>query len=192
MSSTETVSSPTSEEKRFAAAYLAATCDELTGAVTKLSPSQASFHREPGEWCVAEVVEHLAMIEGRVQAIISRLPDATPVEPDRKDTETDEFIVQNLPHRTVRVQAPEAALPKGQCTLTEALEEFRRKRDDTVRLLECAPCLRGRTLPHPIFGPWDGYQWILATGAHTARHLAQIREIQNHEAFPEPRGGMAN
>ena len=146
MISTELVSSPTSEQKRFAAAYLVSTCDELTGAVEALSPAQASFQRQAGEWCIAEIVEHLAIIEGRVQALMSRLPDATPAEPDRKDAEIDEFIVQAVPRRTSRVQAPEAALPKGHLTLTEALSEFRRKRDDTVRLssvrpvCEDAPC----------------------------------------------------
>jgi hypothetical protein len=189
MTSTEIVSSLTSQQKHFAAAYLASTCDELSAAVTDLSPSQASFRREPDEWCIAGVVEHLAIIEGRVQALISRLPEGTPSAPDRNDAATDEFIIQTLPHRTSRVPAPDAALPKGQCTLTEALDDFRRKREDTIRLLEYTPCLRGRTMPHPVFGHWDGYQWILAAGAHAARHLAQIREIRSHAAFPRsPRG----
>ena len=47
-----------------------------------------------------------------------------------------------------------------------------------------------RVLPHPIFGSWDGYQWILATAAHTARHLRQIREIQSAEAFPKCPAGV--
>ena len=40
-------------------------------------------------------------------------------------------------------------------------------------------------MPHPVFGHWDGYQWMLAAGAHTARHVAQIREIQSTKGFPE-------
>jgi len=184
MTSTEIVSSATPEQKRFAAAYLGSTCDELAAVVTDLSLSQASFRRQPDEWCISGIVEHLAIIEGRVQAIISRMSEATPAEPDRKDTEIDHLIVQTIPQRSSRVQAPEAALPKGECTLSDALDEFRRKRADTVRLLEHAPSLRGRTVPHPVFGPWDGYQWLLAASAHTARHLAQIREIQSHPAFP--------
>src|SRR5437763_14398611 len=128
MTSTGIVSSPTSDQKSFAAAYLASTCDELAAAVVDLSLSQASFRREPDEWCIAGIVEHLAIIEGRVQAVISRMPDGTPAEPDRKDAELDNFIVQTVPQRTSRVQAPEPALPKGECTLSDALDEFRRKR----------------------------------------------------------------
>lgn len=184
MTSTEIVSSPTSEEKRFAGAYLASTRDELTSAVAGLSPSQSLFQREPGGWSIAEIVEHLAIIEGRVQALISRLPEAPHAEPDRNQEEIERCIFQMLPRRTSRVQAPEAALPKGNFTLPDAIEEFVRKREETARLLESASCLRGRVIPHPIFGLWDGYQWILATASHTARHLAQIQEIQGDEAFP--------
>jgi len=184
MTSTEIVSSPTYEEKRFAAAYLASTRDELTSAVAALSRSQSLFRRQPGEWSIAEIVEHLAIIEGRVHALISRLPGAPHADPDRNQEEIDPFIVQMLPRRISRVQAPEAALPKGKFTLPQAIEEFARKREETARLLESASYLRGRLIPHPIFGLWDGYQWILATASHTARHLAQIREIQRDEAFP--------
>src|SRR4051794_11715089 len=84
MTSTEIVSSATPEQKRFAAAYLGSTCDELAAVVTDLSLSQASFRRQPDEWCISGIVEHLAIIEGRVQAIISRMSEATPAEPDRK------------------------------------------------------------------------------------------------------------
>jgi DinB superfamily len=187
MTSTEIAWSPTSGQKRFAAAYLASTRDELISAVTGLSQSQSIFRREPGEWSIAEVVEHLGIIEGRVQAVILRLPEAPFADPDRNEEQIDALIVHMLPRRTSRVQAPQAALPKGQCTLIQAMEEFARKREETAGLLESSSCLRGRVIPHPIFGPWDGYQWILATGAHTARHLAQIRDIQGAEAFPRAR-----
>lgn len=184
LTSTQIVSSPTSEQKRFAAAYLASTRDELISAVLNLSLSQSLFKREPGEWSIADIVEHLVIIEGRVQALISRMPEAPHADPNRNDEETDRFIVHMLPRRISRVQAPEAALPKGDCTLPQAIDQFARKREETACLLAFAPCLRGRVIPHPIFGLWDGYQWILATASHTARHLAQIREIQATEAFP--------
>src|SRR3954447_10373782 len=156
MTSAETVQSPTEQQRDFAAAYLASTRDELTQVVRSLSPAQASFRREPDQWCVAEIVEHLALIESRVQMLIARLPDAPPSGPDRQDAEIDGFIPRVLPARTSRAQAPEAARPRGQCTVSEALEDFISKRCETLTLLESAPCLRGRVLPHPIFGPWDG------------------------------------
>jgi hypothetical protein len=29
-------------------------------------------------------------------------------------------------------------------------------------------------MPHPVFGPLDGYAWFGFIGAHEARHAAQI------------------
>jgi len=184
MCSTDTALSPTTEQLSFAAGYLASTCDELKRAVMDLTETQASFRREPDEWSIAQVVEHLAIIEGRIHAVVSRLHEAAAAEPGRKDAEIDRFIIENIPRRTSRVQAPEVIQPKGECTLCEALKVFVDKRQGTIEMVKNTTHLRGRILPHPIHGPWDGYQWILAAGAHTARHVAQIRETQSAQTFP--------
>jgi hypothetical protein len=31
----------------------------------------------------------------------------------------------------------------------------------------------------------DGYQWLLFIGAHTERHLGQIREVKAHGGVPK-------
>jgi len=185
MTTVETVPSPTPQQKDSAAAYLASSRDELMDAVKDLYHAQWTFQREPGEWSIAGILEHLAIIEGRVQMLISRLPDAPPAEPDRNEAEIEALILQAIPHRTSRVPAPDAAQPKGECTPFESFQEFIRKRERTLDFLHTAPCLRGRVLPHPVFGLWDGYQWILATAAHTVRHVDQIREIKSLKAYPK-------
>jgi hypothetical protein len=35
-----------------------------------------------------------------------------------------------------------------------------------------------------VFGPLDGYDWILAVAAHTARHTQQILEVKADPGFP--------
>jgi len=185
MSSVETVLAPTRREKALAAAYLGSTRDELIDTVKDLSPAQWAFQRAPGEWSAAEVVEHLAILEGRIQMLIATLPKAAPAEPGRNDADIDEFIIEAVPRRTSRFQAPEAAQPKRQCTPSEALQLFTENRLRTGLLLETATCLRGRVIPHPVLGSWDGYQWILAAAAHTARHTDQIREIKSAQGFPK-------
>jgi hypothetical protein len=39
-------------------------------------------------------------------------------------------------------------------------------------------------IPHPFFGFWDGYHWLLAAAAHGSRHAGQIAEIKSHPDFP--------
>src|SRR3982751_4732949 len=190
MSSVETVLGPTPREKALAAAYLGSTRDELIDAVRDLSPAQWAFQRAPGEWCAAEVVEHLAILEGRIQMLIAMLPKAAPAEPGRNDADNDEFIIETVPRRTSRFQAPETSRPKRDCTPAEALHLFTESRRRTGHLLETANCLRGRVVPHPVLGPWDGYQWILEAAAHTARHTDQIREIKSADGFPRSSAGL--
>jgi hypothetical protein len=33
------------------------------------------------------------------------------------------------------------------------------------------------TVPHPVLGPLNLYQWVLFVGGHESRHAIQIREI---------------
>ncbi len=81
MTSTEPALSLTEQQRDFAAAYLALTRDELTQVVASLSSAQTSFRSEGGTWSVAEIVEHLALIEGRIHRLIAGLPEAPPDRP---------------------------------------------------------------------------------------------------------------
>src|SRR4051812_25112915 len=108
MTTTETLHSPSEEQKAFAAEYLASTRDQLVATVNSLSAAQCGFQRAPGEWSVAEVVEHLVIIEGRVQGLIARLPDAEAAEPGRDDSQIDQSVLETVPRRSSRIHAPEA------------------------------------------------------------------------------------
>jgi hypothetical protein len=44
--------------------------------------------------------------------------------------------------------------------------------------------LRQHAVDHPLFGPWDGYQWLLAAASHGARHTGQLREVKADQNFP--------
>jgi hypothetical protein len=40
---------------------------------------------------------------------------------------------------------------------------------------------------HPVLGPLDGYEWILAAAAHSERHTKQILEVKADPNFPANR-----
>jgi DinB superfamily len=171
----------TTEQTARASRHLSETRDALVDLVTGLSVSQWSFKPADDRWSIAENVEHLALIEGRVHAIIGNLSHCP--EADGKQIEADEVVMSDIPKRTTRIKAPEFVCPEGRWTGVEALQCFLAGREQTMRLL-AAPLLRGRVLPHPLFGPWDGYQWLLATGSHTQRHTEQIHELKADPMFP--------
>jgi hypothetical protein len=166
-----------------ASRHLAVTRDVLVESVTGLSSLQWGFRPNYDSWSTAEILEHLALIEGRGHAIIGNMSSAPAAESTDKQIEMDEVILNEVPKRSTKLKAPEPVCPVGRWSGEEALQCFLTSREPTMQLL-AAPLLRGRVRPHPLFGPWDGYQWLLATGSHTARHIDQIREIQADVHFP--------
>ncbi len=173
----------TADEMAKASRHLSVTRDVLVEAVAGLSALQWSFRPNYESWSIAEILEHLALIEGRVHTLIGNMSNAPEAESAGKPSEMDEIILNEVPKRTTKAKAPEPICPQGRWSGEEALQCFLTSRERTMQLL-AAPLLRGRVRPHPIFGAWDGYQWLLATGSHTARHTEQIREIKADVNFP--------
>jgi len=174
----------TTAEHDFAAAYLTVTRDRLVEALEDLSDAQWNFKPHPDRWSIAETMEHIAIVEGRVQEIIKNMAQAPADAPDRDVKQVDAFVLVAVPMRHPRVKAPERISPLGGRTGREGLRDFLANRARTTELLSSSPNLRGRVLPHPILGPWDGYQWILAAGGHCARHTGQILEVKEDPNFP--------
>jgi hypothetical protein len=173
------------EERQRAAAYLMRTEDSLLQAVAGLTDSQWHFKPAAGRWSVAEILEHLVIIEDRVHGIVAAMPEAPCTDGNRNNAEVERIILTEVPRRSPRLPAPPHVLPSGEKSPAELLKSFMESRAVTIELLETAPALRGHVAPHPILGLWDGYQWIMAAAAHTARHTEQIREVKADGRFPE-------
>lgn len=174
----------TFEERERAARYLAATQNRLVESLEKLSEAQWNFKPAADHWSIAEVMEHVAIVEERVQEIVGNMGQAPEDSAERDVKQVDAFILVAVPMRHPKYKAPERISPLGGRTGAQALQRFLERRVQTIELLSTAPNLRGHVLPHPIFGPWDGYQWILAAGGHSARHTGQILEVKADPNFP--------
>jgi DinB superfamily len=183
-SSTLSENSLTTEEIIRAARHLSIARGYLLESVSGLSDSQWNFRPDNDSWSIADTMEHLVLIEGRVHTIIGNMNNAPESEPGHQEKEMDDFIVSEVPKRSIKVKAPIPVCPANRWTGLEALELFMASREQTMQLL-AAPLLRGRVRPHPIFGPWDGYQWLLAVASHSTRHTGQILEVKAHPNFPQ-------
>ena len=176
------------EEQQRAAAYLTRTKDSLLHVISDLTDTQWHFKPAADRWSVAEILEHLVLIEHRVHGIIEHMPEAPCADADRNNAEIEKIILTEVPRRSPKYTAPPHVSPMHETLPAELLKSFVEHRAATIELLETAPALRGHVAPHPILGLWDGYQWILAASAHTARHTAQILEVKAEAGFPETRG----
>ena len=189
MNTTASLVSPaallSSHELSKATDYLLSTRHNLVEAVGGLSDSQWVFKPADDCWSIAEIVEHVAVIENRVHAVVGRMQEAPLCEPDRVNSPIDERILAEVVRRTIKIKAPEAVWPSHRWSPRESLARFVASRSRTMELLVETPCLRGRVLPHPVLGSCDGYQWILAVAAHNARHTEQILEVKRCRGFAE-------
>ena len=136
------------------------------------------FSRRPSEneWSVAEIVQHLALVEARVT---KELESAVGKDPQRVG-----FLRRLIPTyivsvRLVRVKAPKAMNPVAAVEKNEAIESIERTRSGLKQLCEThgAGRLRNVVFKHPFLGDISGLATISFLGYHEQRHLKQIREV---------------
>jgi DinB family protein len=164
--------------------YLNETRDGLISAVKGLSEAQWNFKPAPDRWSVAEIVEHLALVEGFAKSVLDKMPQAPPPADGFNAAEVDAMILAKVPIRSPRYTAPSGAQPTGRWTPGEALEIFVATRRHVAEALHDTAELRRHTVPHPALGPLDGYEWVLAAAAHSLRHTGQIQEVKADPHFP--------
>lgn len=174
----------TTEERVRVQNYIEASDRGLFEAVQGLSDAEWHYKPGPDRWSIVEVVEHIDLIQDAVLGILAKLPTAALAPEGRDAASVDALILAKVPDRTERVKAPPQALPTGRWTPEAALAHFKESNQKILAALEASHELRARVVNHPLFGPWDGYQWILGGAGHTARHTQQILEVKSDPGFP--------
>ncbi|HEY2964132.1 MAG TPA: DinB family protein [Pyrinomonadaceae bacterium] len=149
----------------------------LATAVTTVDPEILSKRPAENEWSVAEVVEHLCLVEAAVINYLKLKLDQPPVRVS--------FLKKLLPMKIVslrvkRLKAPKMVVPsKNLPSMAELLKKY-----DTLRASTKDVCLKeGRDrlsrvcFKHPYFGDMDGAAAVSMIAYHEQRHLKQIHEI---------------
>lgn len=188
--SSEAASKPlTAEERDAALKSLQATHDAFLQSIAGLSEKQWAFKPAPDRWSVAEVSEHIAVAESSIFGLVQSKFMAGPATPEKRSEVkvTDEVILERVPDRSHKVQAPEFLKPTGRfadrAAVTKAFEDARKNTMDYVKTTQ--DDLRDHFGPHPMLGTMDAYQWILLISAHSARHTKQIEEVKADPNFPK-------
>jgi hypothetical protein len=130
-------------------------------------------------WSLADTVEHVVLANRLVRA---RLPQllAAPFPPG-----TPRFDDAAISAGMFDAAAPpptDLAEPKGRfATRAEGIAALAEIHEELVAWASgTAADLRAYGLPHPVFGVFDGVQWILFAAAHTDNHLPQLRALRAH------------
>lgn len=179
----------TPEERESALKSFQTTRDNFLKSITGLSQKQWTFKPALDRWSVAEVAEHIAVSESSLSGLVEQKIMMSPATPEKREQVKgkDEMILQRVPDRSRKAQAPEFLRPTGRWTteadLTKAFEESRKATMDYIRTTN--DDLRDHFFDHPVFGTLDGYQWLLLISSHSARHTAQIEEVKADPNFPK-------
>jgi DinB superfamily len=158
----------------------------LLDAVEGVTENQARWKPAAERWSILEYVEHLAVSDDGLIAMIKRSL-ATPARPEteaeRRERETK---IRETPVPRGANRAPEMLQPGGRfASLQDAIAAFLAARE---RSLEYARStqedLRSHFADHSVLGPLDGYQWLMGNARHAETHAGHIRELRTMAEFP--------
>jgi hypothetical protein len=183
----------TASEREQARLYFQQTRDGALGAVKGLSPAQWNFKPAADRWSIAEILEHVVVVQERVlERMRDQIPQAPPPPADYDYKQVDAMVMHRFSARLSKFPSPEVAQPLGRWTASEVVERLISNYDRFAICLESTPDLRrhaleGLPLKLVTQGEYqwmDGYHWLLAAAAHTERHTKQMLEVKADADFP--------
>lgn len=156
--------------------------EQLRAAIAAVPAELRDRQPAPGRWSVADVLEHLALVDERFIAIIGgKLADAREAGLGREDGTPSLLAAPlraSLVDRRERRKAPEPVQPRG-LPYEVALERAEAARAAFRLLVASADglALGDVIYEHPRFGALNVYQWVGFLAAHETRHIDQVHEI---------------
>jgi hypothetical protein len=161
------------------------TRERLNQTLEGLTDEQTHFRPAPERWTIAEIIEHLSMVESQVGKLAQIMLAKAEAGGAPRSAEAGRITPFSLEEtatklREQKFQAPELALPKGGLSVSDALERLRASREllRSLRPRIEAIDASGLIYPHPVLGPLDLYHWLAVTGMHEERHRRQIEALK--------------
>jgi hypothetical protein len=144
--------------------------------VSPLEPVVFSQRPSESEWSVAQIVQHLCLVEERV---IKELEVAIAKEPESVGLLRKLVPISIVASRLLRVKSPKAVTPIAHLEKDAAIDNFNRARGSLKQLCSTHGHDRFKKLifKHPFLGEIDGVATISFIGYHEQRHYKQIREV---------------
>jgi hypothetical protein len=180
----------TAEERAALVDQFTKTKQAFIDSIRGLSEAQWRFKPNPFKWSVAECAEHIILSEDFLFGVSQQM-----LKSPAQDRATvtgqppDEALLMRAADRSQKVFNPDALAPKGRFkTPDEAIAEFSARRDRHIEYARTTTDeLRAHFSPGPAGTKLDAYQFLLLTASHSARHTAQIKEVEADPKYPAAR-----
>jgi len=153
---------------------------ELLNSFAGVSGTRLCQRGDPGGWSVAEILEHLRMVESGVARLITKRVEKARAEGLRAETSTSSVMSSFDPHAAKleagTLQAPTLVQPRTDVDINEAIEGLETSREALRAAVVSADGLAIGDIKHThvVLGELDLYQWLIFVGHHEARHRKQI------------------
>jgi hypothetical protein len=134
----------------------------------------------PDGWSVAEILEHLRMVESGIARLITKRVGQAREAGLGEEKSTASVMPSFDRHRATLdsavLQAPATVQPRANVDLSEALDGLESSREALRAAVVSASGLSLGEIKHthPVLGELDLYQWLIFVGQHEGRHRKQI------------------
>ena len=156
--------------------------ERLKETVENLTDEQLNYLPEGERWTVAQIVEHLSLVEDGMTRISRKLLNEAKENGKTSDGSvkiSEDFLRKAEKSREQKLEAPDRVHPKLGQTIAESLakmEENRIRLNELRPLFESVECSNYK-FPHPAFGELTAHEWLALIGGHEMRHIEQIKRI---------------
>lgn len=177
----------TEKDREFAIKYMNDTKADYVSQLTGLSDAQLNFRAAEGRWTIAEIAEHITVVE---EALFGMITNGTlksePPKCENPFRVIDTMVILSITNRQQKFTAPEQVRPNGRWkTRDELIGSFERTRNTTIDFMKNNKVdLRNRFGQGPM-GTLDAFQQLLFTTGHSERHLAQLKEVKADANYPK-------
>jgi len=149
--------------------------EELLNSVRNLTDNQLNKIVEEGTWSIAQVLEHLYLMEENVVRLIGHALQQEEFEAPGN------FPLHVVADRTKKISAPDFLNPATNYASFDMLQEklaASRTSLEKIAKETSEEELNQKTFAHRRFGVLTLNQWISLVGYHEQRHVGQIEEIK--------------
>lgn len=176
----------TEKDREFALKYMNDTKDDYVKQLTGLSDAQLNFRAAEGRWTIAEIAEHITVVEEALIGMVTSgmfKPDAPKCQDPFRVR--DGMVLSAITNRLQKAQAPEQVRPNGRWkTVPDLIASFEKRRTATMDMMKNNKSdLRAVFGPTPL-GVVDGFQQYLFVIGHSERHLLQLKEVKADPKYP--------
>ena len=156
--------------------------ERLKDLVSRLTETQIGALPEGEKWTVAQIVEHISMVDEGSMKICAKLlkkAEAAGRISDGTVSISENFLQKGKEIAGMKVNAPEFVQPTGARSIAESLAKLDENTEQLEQLRSLFESVDGTDLkfPHPFFGGISAQEWLTLKGGHEMRHIKQIENL---------------